>query len=112
MLTWFPRVLAISFALFISLFALDSFEGHASLTEKLGHLLMHLIPTFVVIGALLLAWHYRIIGGIVFMMLGLGFTIHFGTWKETELFLMFSVPLFVAGVCFIFSRYSQLNTTK
>ncbi|MBL7809574.1 MAG: hypothetical protein JNN28_17270 [Saprospiraceae bacterium] len=111
-LTWFPRVLAIVFALFISVFALDSFEGHASFLEKLGHLLVHLIPTALVVGALIVAWRYRIIGGLVFMMLGMAFTIHFGTWKEPELFLLFSVPLFVTGLCFIFSRYSQLNTTK
>lgn len=111
-LTWFPRVLAIVFALFISVFALDSFEGHASFLEKLGHLLVHLIPTALVVGAMIVAWRYRIIGGLVFIMLGMAFTIHFGTWKETELFLMFSVPLFVAGLCFIFSRYSQLSTTK
>ncbi len=111
-LTWFPRVLAIVFALFISVFALDSFDGHASFLEKLGHLLAHMIPTALVVGALIVAWRYRIIGGLVFMMLGMAFTIHFGTWKETELFLMFSVPLFVAGLCFIFSRYSQLSTTK
>lgn len=111
-LTWFPRVLAIVFALFISVFALDSFDGHASFLEKLGHLLVHLIPTALVVGAMIVAWRYRIIGGLVFIMLGMAFTIHFGTWKETELFLMFSVPLFVAGLCFIFSRYSQLSTTK
>jgi uncharacterized membrane protein len=111
-LTWFPRVLAILFAVFISVFALDSFEGHASLLEKLGHLLMHLIPTTLVICALVVAWKYRIVGGLIFMVLGMAFTIHFGTWKESGLFLMFSAPLFVAGLCFIFSRYSQLSTTK
>lgn len=109
-LTWFPRILIILFAGFISLFALDSFEGHDSILQKIGHLLVHLIPTALVLAVLWLAWHRRIIGGLVFMLLGMAFTIHFATWKETELFLMFSMPLFVAGVTFIFSRYSQIQT--
>jgi len=106
-LTWFPRILALLFAGFISIFALDSMEGHDSFIQKTGHLLVHLVPTAAVLAALWLAWNHRIIGGLVFMVLGMIFTIHFGTWKETGLFLMFSMPLFVAGVGFIFSRYGQ-----
>jgi len=107
-LTWFPRILAIAFAIFISVFALDSFEGHNTILQKLGHLLLHLIPTAAVLAMLYLAWNRRIIGGLGFMILGMVFTIHFGTWKELSLFSMFSLPLFVAGLGFIFSRYSQL----
>ena len=101
---WFPRVLALLYACFISVFALDSFEGHDTFLQKLGHLFLHLIPTAMVLAALGLAWHRQLIGGLVFMILGMIFTIHFGTWKETGLFLMFSMPLFVAGVGFMFSR--------
>lgn len=108
-LTWFPRVLAVAFALFISVFALDAWgNGDAVLTE-LGHTLLHLIPTAAVLAALGLAWHRRIIGGLVFMILGMVFTIHFGTWRTAQLFMLFSLPLFVAGVGFIFSRYSQIT---
>ncbi len=111
-LTWFPRVLAILFAGFISLFALDSLEGHHTFLQKTGHLLVHLIPTVVVLAVLGLAWHRRIIGGLVFMMLGMVFTIYYGTWRKTELFLLFSMPLFVTGVAFMFSQYSRLQTRK
>jgi hypothetical protein len=108
LLTWFPRVLAMLFAGFISIFALDSFEGHHTFFQKMGHFLLHLVPTAAVLAALWLAWYHRILGGLVFMILGMVFTIHFGTWKETGLFLMFSMPLFVTGLGFIFSRYGQL----
>jgi hypothetical protein len=111
-LTWFPRILAILFAGFITIFALDSFEGHDSWIQKLGHLLVHLLPTAAVIGLLCLAWRRRIIGGLAFMILGMIFTIHFGTWRETQLFLLFSMPLFITGVGFIFSRYGELNAGK
>lgn len=107
-LTWFPRLLAILFAGFISIFALDALDAHHTFLEQLGHILVHMLPTIAVLAALWLAWYRRIIGGLVFMILGMVFTIHFGTWRETGLFLLFSMPLFVAGVGFIFSRYSQL----
>ena len=111
-LTWLPRILAFIFAGFISLFALDSFEAHQTFFQKFGHILAHLVPTAAVLAALWLAWYRRIIGGLVFMMLGMIFTIHFGTWRQTGLFLMFSLPLFVTGVLFILSRYSQLQSRK
>ncbi|MDO8367208.1 MAG: hypothetical protein Q7T20_10450 [Saprospiraceae bacterium] len=109
-LTWFPRILALIFAGFISLFALDSMEAHQTFFQQMGHILAHLVPTAAVLAALWLAWYRRIIGGLVFMMLGMVFTIHFATWRQTGLFLMFSMPLFITGVMFIFSRYSQLQS--
>ena len=108
LLTWFPRIVILFYAGFISIFALDSFEGHQSFWEIAGHLFMHLLPTFVVLGALALAWRYRIFGGLAFMILGMIFTIYYGTWRSTELFLMFSLPLFVGGMGFIFSRYGEI----
>ncbi|MFN0173814.1 MAG: hypothetical protein ACKVU0_04125 [Saprospiraceae bacterium] len=111
-LSWLPRILAIMFAGFISLFALDSFEAHQTFFQKFGHLLVHLVPTAAVLAALWLAWYRQIIGGLVFILLGVVFTVHFGTWRQTGLFLMFSLPLFVIGVLFIFSQYSQLRSRK
>lgn len=111
-LTWFPRIIVIAFSVFISVFALDSLDAHHTFLQQLGHVLAHLVPTAAVLAALWLAWDRRIIGGLVFMMLGMVFTIHFGTWRQTGLFLMFSMPLFVAGVLFIFSRFSQLGSRK
>ncbi len=108
-LTWFPRVLAMVFAVFISIFALDVLEAHDPFFSKTAHFFIHLIPSFAVLAVLWLAWYQRIFGGLMFMILGMVFTIHFGTWREMTLFLMFSLPLFVAGVAFIFSRYSQLQ---
>lgn len=109
-LTWFPRILAIVFAAFITLFALDAFEAKASFWHQMGHVLIHLVPTAAVLAALWLAWYRRIIGGLLFLVLGMVFTIHFGTWRAAGLFWMFSMPLFVAGVAFIFSQYSKLPT--
>ena len=109
LLTWFPRVLAGLFALFTGVFALDSFEGHAGFFSKLGHLALHLIPTAAVLLLIFIAWNRRIIGGLAFLVLGMVFTIYYGTWMKEALFCLFSLPLFIAGIGFIFSRYAELG---
>ncbi|MCC7504384.1 MAG: hypothetical protein IT259_03740 [Saprospiraceae bacterium] len=104
-LTWFPRLLAVAFALFLSVFALDAWDGKSTFLHQLGAFLIHLIPSAVILGALYVAWKWRIIGGLLFMVIGMVFTVYFGAWRETELFLMLALPLFVAGVMFIFSNW-------
>jgi glucose-6-phosphate-specific signal transduction histidine kinase len=62
---WAPRILTIAFALFISLFALDVFEEGKGLWRTLIDLLLHLIPMFVLIATLVLAWRRAWIGAVV-----------------------------------------------
>lgn len=70
-LFWAPRLLAIAFIAFISLFAFDVFEEQRGWTETLAALAMHLIPSFVLTAALLLAWKWEWIGTAVFGVIGL-----------------------------------------
>ncbi len=71
MLFWSPRVLSIIFIAFLSLFALDIFNGRSSLWETLLALAMHLIPCFVLIVALFLAWRWEWIGAALYAAAGL-----------------------------------------
>ncbi len=70
-LFWAPRVLSIIFIAFLSLFALDVFDGHAGLWQTLLALAMHLIPCFVLIVALILAWRWEWIGAALYGAAGL-----------------------------------------
>src|ERR1017187_5010202 len=54
-LFWAPRVLSIAYIAFLSMFALDVFGEEHGFWRILLALTMHLIPTFVLIVALLLA---------------------------------------------------------
>jgi len=94
---WIPRILSIIYILFISLFALDAEFG-------LG-LLMHLLPTFVLIGALVLAWKRPFAGGLVFIILAVIFTIYFNTYESVAFFFI-SLPLLIIGGLFTYERYS------
>jgi hypothetical protein len=68
---WMPRVLSIAFIAFLSLFALDVFDGHLSFRQTMPALIMHLIPVFALIAALILAWRWEWIGAALYAAAGL-----------------------------------------
>ena len=71
LLFWTPRIMTILFAVFISLFALDVFGPGQSLGEMLLGFLIHLIPTYLIVIALVIAWRWEWVGAILFVGLGL-----------------------------------------
>lgn len=108
-LTWSPRILAILFIGFLSLFALDSFDYTHSFLQIITNFLLHLIPSLLLAGCLLVAWKYRILGGLLFIVIGLVFTVYFGTFRNTSNFLTISLPPLITGVLFIISRWSDIE---
>ena len=70
-LFWTPRALSILFIAFLSLFALDVFDGHLGFWRTVLALTMHLIPSFVLIAALVLAWRWEWIGAALYGAAGL-----------------------------------------
>ncbi len=96
-LEWLPRVLAIIYAVFISIFALDG--------ESFLGVLIHLIPSFVLVGIIILAWKKELYGGIVFVIFSIIFTIFFNTYREIISFLLISLPLLIIGGLFILNYF-------
>ena len=72
-LFWTPRVLSIIFIAFLSIFALDVFDGHYSFWQTVLAFIIHEIPVFVLIGALILAWRWEWIGAMLYAAAGLLF---------------------------------------
>lgn len=102
-LTWTPRVLAIAFVLFISLFSLDAFSGSAPLSEKLLGFAIHLIPSFAFAGLTYVAWKRPKIGGIVFLLLSFFTVLAFDTYEQWQSLLTITgVPL-LTGILFLVS---------
>lgn len=108
-LTWFPRILIIAFAVFISFFATDAFSAGGTIWQQLGDFVLHMIPTLVTLVILWVAWQNRMLGGLLFVLWGLVFTINFSTSRSVPLFLMFSMPLLLSGFLFIFSQLYVLK---
>lgn len=70
MLFWTPRLLSIAYIVFLSIFALDVFSEEHGLWQILIALSIHLIPSFVLIGVLVLAWRWEWIGAILYAAAG------------------------------------------
>jgi hypothetical protein len=70
-LFWTPRALSIAFIAFLSLFALDVFDGHHSFWQMMLAFIIHQIPAFVLIAALILAWRWEWIGAALYAAAGL-----------------------------------------
>ena len=100
---WIPRSIAILFAAFISVFAFDAFgEKHSSLAEMAGFLI-HLVPALVVVVSLIIAWRFRLVGGLLFVIVGIASALFFKTYSSIGTFCMLSVPLFLIGAMFVAS---------
>lgn len=75
MLLWAPRLLTILFALFLGVFALDVFAEPAGVLETLTALVLHLMPTFLVLTLLAFAWRWEVIGVIAFAGLAIAYVV-------------------------------------
>ena len=62
-LRWTPRIGILLFAAFVSLFALDIFGQGYSFWETVVGLFMHLIPTWILLAVLVVAWRWPLVGG-------------------------------------------------
>ena len=69
-LFWTPRALSIVFIAFLSIFALDVFGEHLGLWRTVLALTMHLVPSLVLIAALVLAWRWEWIGAALYAAAG------------------------------------------
>ena len=94
-LFWTPRVMSILFALFVSLFALDVFGVGYSFWETVLALLIHLVPVYILLIGLAIAWRWEWVGALIFM----GFAVWYVAmaWGQFQL----SVYLMMAGVPFV-----------
>ena len=110
---WLPRIICILAILFISLFAADAFAPGLSIWQQLGGFLIHLIPSFILLGFLIVAWKWELIGGIIFTLIGLGlspfiFMVNFknnhSVWISLGIILMVTIPFVVVGILFMVSH--------
>ena len=96
LLYWLPRILAICFIVFISLFALDVFDQ----PQWFLALVIHLIPSFILIAVTVLAWKNEMIGGLIFVLFGI--LLLFFTRFES---MIISLPIIVIGALFLSRKY-------
>lgn len=111
LLFWTPRVLAIVFAAFLGLFALDVFSENRGFGDAVLALTIHLVPAFVVLAILALAWHWEWIGAVFYSFAGLlyvALTTSLTMPPATRL----NRILFIAGPAFVIALLFMANWLK
>jgi hypothetical protein len=111
---WTPRILCILAILFVSMFALDSFDPKYTLWQQLQAFSMHLIPTYILILFLVVAWKWELVGGLILIAFALGlspsvyyhnYLMNHSVWISLSVILMINFPFILTGVLFILSHY-------
>ena len=98
LLVWTPRGFGILYALFLSLFALDVFDERQDLFTAILGFLIHLVPTYLIVITLIVAWKWEWIGSIIFTALAL-----FYIFSSKGQAWIISGPLFLLGFLFLLS---------
>lgn len=104
LLVWSPRIICILFAIFISLFALDVFDEAGGFWQTTIALLVHLIPTAIIIFILILSWRkYPLVGALSYIILGLVYVIMAWGKFHWSVYAVISGPLFIVGILYFFN---------
>jgi hypothetical protein len=110
---WLPRIICILAILFISMFAADAFEPGLTIWQQLGAFFIHLIPSFILLVILILAWYKELAGGIIFIIIGLVLTpfifnhnykMNESVWMSLGIIMTITVPFILVGTLFIVSH--------
>jgi len=102
LLFWMPRILCIAFAAFVSLFALDVFGEGYDFFETTLAFVIHLIPTGIILIALVVFWRWEWFGEMAFPALGVVYIVMFRDREFSwPVYVIMSGPLFLLGVLFL-----------
>jgi len=105
--SWILRVLLILTILFFALFSLDVFDEQTGFWNITLGLLIHNLPSLVMVVSLLLAWKWENIGGSILILapiiFGLFFFIRSGRMMVSTVFVL-SIPVTI-GIMFLLNYY-------
>lgn len=113
---WMPRIICILAILFVSMFAADAFGPGLTVWQQISGFLIHLIPSFILLAILVIAWKWEFIGGIIFSVIGIGlspflfihnYRMNQSFWMSFGIILMITFPFLIVGILFLVSHYRQ-----
>ncbi len=118
---WAPRIICILAILFVSLFALDAFDPELTFWQQIGGFLIHLIPSFILLALLLLAWKYEYLGGLIFIFIGFMFGIivfrmnykmNHSIWMSIGIVASLTLPFVIAGALFMVHHFKNKSLSS
>lgn len=96
---WLPRILSLAFVTFLSLFALDVFGQYTGWPLMVA-LLIHLVPSFILLAIILIAWKYELVGAIVFLLAAIGYVLMVGLNRPWSWYTGISGPALIVSILF------------
>ena len=119
---WLPRLICIAAILFVSIFAFDSFAPGLTIWQQIGGFLIHLIPNYVLIALLIVAWKWEYVGGLLYVIIGLGFSVwifqinftrnQFTLGQSLFNAAIIAFPFVLAGILFIVSHNRKKKVSQ
>jgi cytochrome b561 len=103
------------------MFALDSFAPGLTLIQQIGAFLMHLVPSFVLLALLILAWQQELVGGSLFVLIGIifspiiyqhNFRMNHSVMISLQVILLITFPFIVTGTLFIIHHFLARKAKK
>ena len=108
---WLPRILSILFSILLSLFALDVFNEYQGVRVILP-LLIHLLPSFVLILITIIAWKKELFGAAAFIMMAISYILMVGFYRHWSWYLSISVPALLIGILYLVDWIKKQNKIK
>jgi hypothetical protein len=113
LLFWTPRVICIAFAIFLSLFAMDVFSEHYGFWKTILALLIHLIPVYLVLAVLIVAWRWEWVGTAGFTALAVWYAVGIGR-HHPDWVVTVSGPMIAIALLFLLNwlKHDQLRGNR
>lgn len=125
-LHWIPRIICMIAILFISKFAMDAMESYLTIWQQILLVMVHLIPALLLVGLLIIAWKWELLGGILFTLIGLAlapiiyqhnYNMDQSMGMSLGFVMIFALPLIIIGSLFILSfikrrKYRMMNPKR
>lgn len=100
-----PRMLSIILILFLALFSLDIFDSCNNFLNCSLGLLIHNLPSLILLVILIISWKYEIAGAISFILAGLLYiatvAIRQGVILAISWGIIIAGPVFLIGILFL-----------
>lgn len=115
---WIPRIMIILISLFMALFSFDVFEEKAGFLNIILSLLIHNIPSLILLLILFVTWNHPLLGGIILLIGAIVFSIWIAVFFAKFLIadlLLFAIPMMIAAFFFFlahYKRHPELKSTE
>ena len=97
---WSARIIGILAILFVMVFSLDCFDEYTEITDKLYCFMMHNRYIILPLLALIIAWKWELIGGVLYILIFLAGGIFFDSFSGNPASLPVMAPFLIAGSLF------------